>query len=45
MQFEKKIKPDLSKTVHDAARKHIRKNNKIMFVVNKKGIFLYTPLR
>jgi primosomal protein N' (replication factor Y) len=37
MQFEKKIKPDLSKTVHDAARKHIRKNNKIMFVVNKKG--------
>ncbi|MFZ2197275.1 MAG: primosomal protein N' [Thermodesulfovibrionales bacterium] len=37
MQFEKKIKPDLSKTVHDAARKHIRKNNKIMFVVNRRG--------
>jgi len=37
MQFEKKIKPDLSKTVHDAAQKHIRKNNKIMFVVNRRG--------
>ena len=37
MQFEKKIKPDLSKTVYDAARKHIRKNNKIMFVVNRRG--------
>jgi len=37
MQFEKKIKPDLSKTVHDAARKHIRKNNKIMFVINRRG--------
>ena len=37
MQFEKKIKPDLSKTVHDAARKHIQKNNKIMFVVNRRG--------
>ncbi len=37
MQFEKKIKPDFSKTVHDAARKHIRNNNKIMFVVNRRG--------
>ena len=37
MQFEKKIKPDLSKTVHEAARKHIRKNNKVMFVVNRRG--------
>ena len=37
MHFEKKIKPDLSKTIHDAARKHIRKNNKIMFVVNRRG--------
>jgi primosomal protein N' (replication factor Y) len=37
MQFEKKIKPDLSKAVHDAAQKHIRKNNKIMFVVNRRG--------
>lgn len=37
MQFEKKIKPDLSTTVHDALRKHIRKNNKIMLVVNRRG--------
>ena len=37
MQFEKKIRPGLSKTVHDAARKHIQKNNKVMFVVNRRG--------
>lgn len=37
MRFEKKIRPDLSKTVYDAAKKHIKKNNKVMFVINRRG--------
>ena len=37
MQFEKKMKPGFSKTVYDAAKKHIRKNNKVMFVINRRG--------
>lgn len=37
MRFEKKIKPDFSKTVYDAAKKHIKKNNKVMFVINRRG--------
>lgn len=37
MRFEKKIKPDFSKTVYDAAKKHIRKNSKVIFVINRRG--------
>lgn len=37
MRFEKKIKPDFSKTVYEAAKKHIRKNSKVMFVINRRG--------
>jgi primosomal protein N' (replication factor Y) len=37
MRFEKKIKPDISKAVYDAAKKHILRNNKTMFVINKRG--------
>jgi primosomal protein N' (replication factor Y) len=37
MQFEKKIKPGLSKTAYDAANRHIRKNHKVLFVVNRRG--------
>ena len=37
MRFEKKIKPDISKAVYDAAKKHILRNNRIMFVMNRKG--------
>jgi primosomal protein N' (replication factor Y) len=37
MRFEKKIKPDLSKTVFDAAKRHIKKNDKVMFVINRRG--------
>jgi len=37
MRFEKKIKPDLSQTVFDAAKKHINKNDKVMFVINRRG--------
>ncbi|PKL52619.1 MAG: primosomal protein N' [Nitrospira bacterium HGW-Nitrospira-1] len=37
MRFEKKIKPDLSKTVFDAAQKHIKKNDRVMFVINRRG--------
>lgn len=37
MQFEKKIRPGFSKTVHDAALKHLRKNDRVMFVINRRG--------
>ena len=37
MQFEKKVKPDFSQRVYDAAKKHIRKNNRIIFIVNRLG--------
>jgi primosomal protein N' (replication factor Y) (superfamily II helicase) len=37
MQFEKKVKPDFSQRLYEAARKHIRKNNRIIFVVNRRG--------
>jgi primosomal protein N' (replication factor Y) (superfamily II helicase) len=37
MQYEKKIRPGFSRTVHDAALKHIRKNDKVMFVINRRG--------
>jgi primosomal protein N' (replication factor Y) len=37
MRFEKKIKPDFSKTVYNAAQKHIKKNNKVMFIMNRRG--------
>jgi primosomal protein N' (replication factor Y) len=37
MRYEKKIRPDLSQTVYDAARKHIMRNNKVIFIVNRRG--------
>ena len=37
MRFEKKIKQDFSKTVYDTAKKHIQKNNKILFTLNRRG--------
>lgn len=37
MRFEKKIRPDLSRSVYDAARRHISKNERVMFVVNRRG--------
>jgi primosomal protein N' (replication factor Y) len=37
MQFEKKIRPGFSKTVYEAALKHVRKNDKVMFVMNRRG--------
>lgn len=37
MQFEKKIRPGFSKTVYDAALKHVRKNDRVMFVINRRG--------
>ena len=37
MQFEKKIRQGFSRTVYDAALKHIRKNDKVMFVINRRG--------
>jgi len=37
MRFEKKIKPDFSKTVFTAAQKHIKKNNRVMVVMNRRG--------
>ena len=37
MQFEKKIRPGFSRTVYDAALKHVRKNDKVMFVINRRG--------
>ncbi len=40
MRFEKKIKPDFSKAAYNAAQKHIKKNNKVMFVMNRRG---YSP--
>ncbi|MDH4232799.1 MAG: primosomal protein N' [Nitrospirota bacterium] len=37
MRFETKIKPGFSKAVYNAAQKHIKKNHKVMFVINRKG--------
>ena len=37
MQFEKKIRPGFSKTVYDAALRHVRKNDRVMFVINRRG--------
>jgi len=37
MQFEKKIRPGFSRTVYDAALKHVRKNDRVMFVINRRG--------
>lgn len=37
MKYEKKIKPDLSNSLYDAARRHIIKNDRIMFVMNRRG--------
>ena len=37
MQFEKKIRHGFSKPVYNAALKHIRKNDRIMFVINRRG--------
>jgi primosomal protein N' (replication factor Y) len=37
MRFEKKAGKNISKTVYDAARKHVREGKKIMFVVNRRG--------
>ena len=37
MRFEKKLKPYLAKTVIDAAAKHIHKDKKVMFIMNRRG--------
>jgi primosomal protein N' (replication factor Y) len=37
MRFEKKAGRNISKTVFDAAAKHVREGKKIMFVVNRRG--------
>lgn len=42
MHCEKQISPNLSKTVVDAAMSSIRKNERIMFVINRKGYSMLT---
>ena len=37
MRYEKHIKPYLSKTVIDTAKKYIKSSGKMMFVVNRRG--------
>lgn len=37
MNFEKTMKPGISKSVYDAVKKHISKNDKIIFLINRKG--------
>jgi primosomal protein N' (replication factor Y) (superfamily II helicase) len=37
MQYEKKIKPDLSQRIYESAKKHIRKNNRVLFIINRLG--------
>ncbi|MBI5640297.1 MAG: primosomal protein N', partial [Nitrospirae bacterium] len=37
MRFSNRIRPNLSKTVFEAARNSIRKDKKVMFVLNRKG--------
>ncbi len=37
MRYEKLIKPCLSKTVVDASARYIKKDKKVMFVINRKG--------
>jgi primosomal protein N' (replication factor Y) len=37
MQFEKKIRPGFSRTVYEAALRHVQKNDRVMFVINRRG--------
>ncbi|MBM4145389.1 MAG: primosomal protein N' [Nitrospira sp.] len=37
MRYEKHIKPYLSKTITDAAAKHIKNDKKIIFAINRRG--------
>ena len=37
MNFEKIVRPGISKSVYDSSKMHIGKNEKILFVINRKG--------
>jgi len=37
MRYEKHIKPYLSKTITDAAARHIKNNKRIIFAINRRG--------
>ncbi len=37
MRFEKTVKPNFSKTVYEDSKHHIKKGEKLMFVINRRG--------
>lgn len=37
MRFEKQVRPQITKTAHDKLRQYIRKDKRVLFVLNRRG--------